>query len=507
MGVNGGVTSLLSAGEVHLPGRPKDAPSFRRAGHDGAALLPELQARRPTPRVLAGRAFARARPSAAKVLRAASPPPASGHIRRESGSHRGQGRAGDRVVPQLGLESIIALRAALDRRLAFRRPRRRSGGPARRGEATSTAGSTSIAQWPMCASSARRRPAASRSCNNCNEKALPLACLEAVRAARAPRRHALIGTDAPAGSGVAATQLACCAIGHPAREPRLPAGGAGRSCLATGNVASKRRARGRGPARAGACADIVFLGSARRRLLRADVLAPWRPATSPASAWVMIDGTSARGASRSTPAGRPRCRSYRSATRDEETSMPANIRKIVVVVEETRREMGPRDRAPDPPRGRRFPIIGTPRRPLSVEDLEALIAIGEELGDLLGYRARGRGRLGVRRPAAIESYGKAAMWLGARTAGEPLEHAAAIPSIPRLRPSHLFRAAVGERRGRWCLVLERRWAAPASPSTSRWAYKDRGLRVRSQLSTGMEVPDQRRRRARTRSWSAIAVTR
>ena len=39
MNVNGGVTSFLSAGEVHLPGRPKDAEGVKALAMGGAALL------------------------------------------------------------------------------------------------------------------------------------------------------------------------------------------------------------------------------------------------------------------------------------------------------------------------------------------------------------------------------------------------------------------------------------------------------------------------------------
>jgi hypothetical protein len=98
--------------------------------------------------------------------------------------------------------------------------------------------------------------------------------------------------------------------------------------------------------------------------------------------------------------------------------MSAEIRKLVVVVEETRREAG---KSVEPPT-RKAAAIAVIRNPFAgryQEDLEALIAIGEELGGLLGKRAVAA--LGVA-PAAIESYGKAAI---VGEAGE-LEHAAAI---------------------------------------------------------------------------------
>lgn len=96
----------------------------------------------------------------------------------------------------------------------------------------------------------------------------------------------------------------------------------------------------------------------------------------------------------------------------------ARIRKIVTVVEETRREMG---RAIDPPtrKAAAAAVIENPCAGRYVEDLEELMQIGEELGGLLGERAVAA--LGVA-PSAIESYGKAAI---VGEAGE-WEHAAAI---------------------------------------------------------------------------------
>ena len=98
--------------------------------------------------------------------------------------------------------------------------------------------------------------------------------------------------------------------------------------------------------------------------------------------------------------------------------MKADIRKIVVTVEETRREMG---KAVSPPTRKAVAaaVIKNPFAGLYAEDLEDLMAIGEELGGLLGEKAVAA--LGVT-PHDIESYGKAAI-VGER--GE-WEHAAAI---------------------------------------------------------------------------------
>lgn len=94
------------------------------------------------------------------------------------------------------------------------------------------------------------------------------------------------------------------------------------------------------------------------------------------------------------------------------------IRKLVVVVEETRREMGAAI-APPTRKAAAIAVIANPFAGRDVADLEPLMAIGERLGDLLARRAVDA--LGAV-AAAIESYGKAAI---VGEAGE-LEHAAAI---------------------------------------------------------------------------------
>ena len=98
--------------------------------------------------------------------------------------------------------------------------------------------------------------------------------------------------------------------------------------------------------------------------------------------------------------------------------MSANIRKIVVQVDETRIEQG---QPVNPPTRRAvaMAVIANPSAGRYSENLDELIAIGEELGALLGQRAVKA--LGIA-PGATESYGKAAI-VGER--GE-LEHAAAI---------------------------------------------------------------------------------
>ena len=98
--------------------------------------------------------------------------------------------------------------------------------------------------------------------------------------------------------------------------------------------------------------------------------------------------------------------------------MKAQIRKLIVQVDETRLEMG---RAVVPPTRRALAIavIANPCAGRYVENLDELIAIGEELGGLLGDKCVQA--LGIS-PGQAQSYGEAAI-VGE---GGELEHAAAI---------------------------------------------------------------------------------
>ena len=98
--------------------------------------------------------------------------------------------------------------------------------------------------------------------------------------------------------------------------------------------------------------------------------------------------------------------------------MPANIRKIVVQVDETWQEMG-RTVSPPTRRALAMAVIANPYAGRYSENLDELIAIGEELGALLGQKCVQA--LGIALGQA-HSYGKAAI------VGEDgeLEHAAAI---------------------------------------------------------------------------------
>ena len=98
--------------------------------------------------------------------------------------------------------------------------------------------------------------------------------------------------------------------------------------------------------------------------------------------------------------------------------MPANIRKIIVQVDEINIEMG---QSVNPPtrRALAMAVIDNPYAGRYSQNLDELVAIGEELGQLLGDKCVQA--LGIA-PGAAQSYGKAAI---VGEAGE-LEHAAAI---------------------------------------------------------------------------------
>ena len=100
------------------------------------------------------------------------------------------------------------------------------------------------------------------------------------------------------------------------------------------------------------------------------------------------------------------------------TDIPSYIRKLVVQVDETHREMG-RDVNPPTRRALAMAVIANPYAGRYAENLDELIAIGEQLGALLGERCVQA--LGIA-PGQAQSYGKAAI---VGEAGE-LEHAAAL---------------------------------------------------------------------------------
>lgn len=96
----------------------------------------------------------------------------------------------------------------------------------------------------------------------------------------------------------------------------------------------------------------------------------------------------------------------------------AKIRKIVTIIEDTRLAMG-KDVNPPARKAVAVAVIDNPFAGKFIQDLDLLMAIGEELGGMLGEKCVLA--LGIK-PSEAESFGKAAI------VGEDgeLEHAAAI---------------------------------------------------------------------------------
>ncbi len=291
MGVNGGVTQLVSAGEVHLPGRPKDA--------EGVKALA----------IVAQRCFQNFRPAGAKVI-AGAPVPELGFARdvyeqlKASGiRHIGEiglgtvarGADARKVVDwcrEIGLESIM-----------------HTGGPSIAGShfvsrddvleaqpdvvSHINGGPTSISHACVRALCEKARGSL-EIVHNGNEKSA-LVALEAART-NGRLKDFLIGTDAPAGSGVQPNGMIRM-VTLMASLGGLPAEQA--ICLASGNIAKKRHLDG-GLIAIGQPADFVFMDkpqhSSGKNLLDAMSLGD-----IPGIGMVVIDGIVRTGRSRSTP--------------------------------------------------------------------------------------------------------------------------------------------------------------------------------------------------------------
>jgi Amino acid synthesis len=152
--------------------------------------------------------------------------------------------------------------------------------------------------------------------------------------------------------------------------------------------------------------------------------------------------------------------------------MKAKLRKIMVTVEETHREMG-RSVAPATRKAAAIAVIENPFAGRFAESLDPLIDIGEELGDVLGRRAVEA--LGIK-PGQAESYGKAAI-VGE---GGELEHAAAILHPKLGKP---LRAAV--EKGAALVPSAKKMGGVGAPIDVPLGHKDAAF-VRSHFD-GMEI--------------------
>ena len=291
MNVNGGVTSFISAGEVHLPGRPKDA--------EGVKALA----------MVAQRCFANFRPLGAKVIAGAPVP----ELDFDRDFYQGIKDAGIRHIGEIGL-GTVAKGADAARVTAWCRELgietiMHVGGPSIAGSHHVKADDVLEAQPDVLShinggptsnphedirKLCREASGALEVVHNGNEKSALVALDEALKNNRL--NDFLIGTDAPAGSGVQpngmlrmVTLLA--SIGG------LPAEQAW--CCASGNVAKKRGLE-QGMLEVGRPADIVFMdrpsGSEGTNVLDAIAVG-----NIPGIASVMIDGKLRTARSRSTP--------------------------------------------------------------------------------------------------------------------------------------------------------------------------------------------------------------
>lgn len=291
MGVNGGVTMLVSAGEVHLPGRPRDA--------EGVKALA----------ITAQRCFQNFRPIGAKVI-AGAPVPELGFARdvyaalKASGiRHIGEiglgtvakGADAKKVVDwcrEIGLETIM-----------------HTGGPSIAGSHFVSREDVLEAQ-PDVVSHINGGPTSiSHACvralcdqaqgslevvHNGNEKSA-LVALEACRA-NGRLKDFLLGTDAPAGSGVQPNGMIRM-VTLMASMGGLPAEQA--LCLASGNTAKKRALDG-GLIAIGKPADLVFMDKPQHSAGK-DLLEALSFGDLPGIGMVVIDGIIRTGRSRSTP--------------------------------------------------------------------------------------------------------------------------------------------------------------------------------------------------------------
>ncbi len=291
MNVNGGVTSFISAGEVHLPGRPKDA--------EGVKALA----------MVAQRCFQNFRPLGAKVI--AGAPVAELDFGRDF--FEALKTAGIRHIGEIGLGTVAkgpdAARVTAWCRDLGIETIMHCGGPSIAGSHHVTAADILQAQPDVIshinggptanplediALLCREASGALEVVHNGNEKA----ALVALEAAQQADRLAdfLIGTDAPAGSGVQPNGMVrmvtlMASLGGLASELAW--------CCASGNVARKRGLT-QGLVAPGRPADLVFMdrpgGSDG-----GDVLGAMAMGNIPGIGAVMIDGKMRCGRSRSTP--------------------------------------------------------------------------------------------------------------------------------------------------------------------------------------------------------------
>ena len=289
--MHGGVTTMISAGEVHLPGRPKDIVGLK-------ALA-----------ITAQRAFDNFRPGGVKVL-AGAPIIEKGMTEQDFAD---LAKAGVKLLGEVGLGSVKA-GAEAKTMVAWARKHGiqstiHTGGPSIPGsglidkdvvlEADAdvighiNGGHTALSEAHVC-ELCERSSRAIEIVHNGNER-VAIAAAKAAIELRCPHR-VILGTDGPAGSGVQPLgilrmiALLSSVAGIPAEQV---------FCFATGNTARMRKLDC-GLVEVGRAADFVFMDRAQHTAGRT-LLESVGLGDIPGVGMVMIDGIVRCGRSRNTP--------------------------------------------------------------------------------------------------------------------------------------------------------------------------------------------------------------
>jgi enamidase len=289
--MNGGVTTMISAGEVHLPGRPKDIVGLK-------ALA-----------ITAQRAFDNFRPGGVKVL-AGAPVIEKGMV---EGDFAELAAAGVKLLGEVGLGSVKAGYEAKEMVAWARKHGIQStihtGGPSIPGsglidkdvvlEADAdvighiNGGHTALPEAHVCELCEKSRRAI-EIVHNGNEK-IAIAAAQAALQLKCPHR-VILGTDSPAGSGVQPLGMLrlialLSSLGNIPAELVF--------CFATGNTA-RLRSLNCGLIEPGRDADFVFMDRAQHSAGRT-LLESVQLGDIPGVGMVMIDGIVRAGRSRNTP--------------------------------------------------------------------------------------------------------------------------------------------------------------------------------------------------------------
>ncbi len=289
--MHGGVTTMISAGEVHLPGRPKDIVGLK-------ALA-----------ITAQRAFDNFRPGGVKVL-AGAPVIEKGMVESD---FRELAESGVKLLGEIGLGSVKGGTEAATMVKWARRHGIQStihtGGPSIPGsglidkdvvlEADAdiighiNGGHTALSAAHVC-ELCERSTRAIEIVHNGNEK-VALAAARAALELKCPHR-VILGTDGPAGSGVQPLGILRM-VAMLSSFADIPAEIA--FCFATGNTA-RVRALDCGLIEVGRAADLVFMDRAQHTVGRT-LLESVGLGDLPGVGMVMIDGLVRCGRSRNTP--------------------------------------------------------------------------------------------------------------------------------------------------------------------------------------------------------------